>query len=110
MGYVPFYVLDGCAQDAQLTFLQPVQVPAGESDLKIKMIEGGRIDQLTLHAAIAGVNATAVFGGEQHVYFPGESPAASITFTGPAGAHLAGRAVIQQLRLADAWGRIGVER
>ena len=102
--YMPNYLIDGAGDDGRLTFLQPVQVPAGESDLTVKMIQGGRVGELTIHPALAGVDATATIGGVQHVFFPGESALAKLRLSGPAGARLKGRAVVQDLRLADAWG------
>jgi hypothetical protein len=99
--YEPFFLVDGVAPRAKLTFLPPVAIPAGETKLEVRSASGRQVHSVEFHPAMPAVTANADFGRDFGVYSAGQRPQGRVSFHGPVGQRLRGRMVIQQLRLAD---------
>lgn len=98
----PYFVIDPAGATGRFIFLLPLRLPAGESTVEIRSGEGGKVQDIRLRPAMEGVTVSAEFPGSvDGVYFPKDKPRAVITLRAAAGTKLAGRAVVQLIRLAD---------
>ncbi len=112
VGYVPYFTslkehtLDGRGENAStnLLFMLPVDVSERQAQLEVHPAPGYSIQNVILHPAIQGIDASVRFeGGVRQVYFTGEKPVARVKLTGPPGSRATGRIVLQRLWLSDVW-------
>jgi hypothetical protein len=98
----PYFVIEPDGTKGRFIFLLPIRLPAGESTVEVRSPEGGQVSDLRLRPELDSVKVSAECPGSvDGVYFPDEKPHAAVAFRGRAGTRLAGRAIVQLIRLAD---------
>jgi len=98
----PYFAIGSDGPKGWFIFLLPLRLSAGESAVEVRSSEGGKVEDVRLRPALDGVTVSAEFPGSvDGVYFPQEKPRAAITFRAAAGTKIAGRAIVQLIRVAD---------
>ena len=100
-GYVPYFAVEAPrGRFARLTYILPIKTEA-DGSVSVHVPPGGQVSSATLRPAIAGIDATSRLDRSNRIYFVGENPVATLSFSGPPGRTLKGRLLLQHLWLAD---------